>query len=33
MDAGLLDMLHDAGDVDVFAVGEGSTSTSMASCR
>ncbi len=23
MDAGLLDMLHDAGDVDVVAVGDG----------
>ena len=33
MDAGLLDVLHDAGDEHVLAVGEASTSTSMASRR
>ena len=30
MDAGLLDMLHDAGDEHVRAVAEASTSTSVA---
>ena len=33
MDAGLLDVLHDAGDERVLAVGEASTSTSVASER